>query len=113
MSPILFLLFMADLPAKLNSRNTSASGFVDDTNILAWSDSTEENCRILQKKHKECEEWARKHGARFALEKYQLIHFSRARNRHNMQAPITIQGHTTEPLSELRVLGIWLDPKLS
>ncbi|RAQ99830.1 reverse transcriptase [Stemphylium lycopersici] len=113
MSPILFLLFMADLPAKLNSRNTSASGFVDDTNILAWSDSTEENCRILQKKHKECEEWARKHGARFAPEKYQLIHFSRARNRHNMQAPITIQGHTTEPSSELRVLGIWMDPKLS
>jgi exonuclease III len=112
-SPILFLLFMADLTPLLNSRNTSASGFVDDTNILAWSDTTEENCRTLQTKHDLCEDWARRHGAKFAPEKYQLIHFSKARTRHNMAATVTIQGHETKPSPELRVLGVWLDPKLS
>uniref|UniRef100_A0A9Q8UTM3 RNA-directed DNA polymerase from mobile element jockey n=1 Tax=Passalora fulva TaxID=5499 RepID=A0A9Q8UTM3_PASFU len=113
LSPILFLLFMADLTPLLETANTSASGFVDDTNILAWSGSTEENCALLEERHRQCEKWAREHGAKFAPDKYQLIHFSKAKTKHNLAAPVKIQGFETHPTRELRVLGIWLDPKLS
>ena len=113
LAPILFLFFVASLLPLLQSHNTSAGGFVDDTNILAWSYTTEENCRILEEKHKACEAWAKRHGVRFAPEKYELIHFTRRRGRqHNLKAPITIQGHQTSPTSPVRILGFWIDSRL-
>ncbi|KAI0993834.1 hypothetical protein K3495_g14350, partial [Podosphaera aphanis] len=112
LSPILFLFFASTLPL-LNSPNSSSISFVDDTNLLTWSDSTEENCRTLEKLHKTCEGWAKKHGARFAPEKYQLIHFSRKTKRHNLQATLQIQGHETQPKPSIRILGIHLDPRLN
>jgi retron-type reverse transcriptase len=48
LSPILFLLFISTLLPLLHKRNVSAGGFVDDTNILIWSDSTALNCRTLE-----------------------------------------------------------------
>ncbi len=36
-----------------------------------------ENCRTLQGVHKQCTEWARRHGASFATEKYILVHFTK------------------------------------
>ena len=113
LSPILFLLFIGTLIPLIHERNVSAGGFVDDTNILTWSDSTELNCRTLERVHQICEDWARKHGAKFAPDKYSLIHFSRTRSRHDMQACIQIQGHETQPSPSIRLLGLWLDPKLS
>jgi hypothetical protein len=44
-------------------------------NALAFGRSTEENCRTLQTVDKKCLEWARRHGASFAPEKYILVHF--------------------------------------
>ena len=35
---------------------TSATGFVDDVNILIYSESTEENCKKLSKVYEKCEE---------------------------------------------------------
>lgn len=112
LSPILFLIFVKDLIPLLESDNSSASGFVDDTNILAWSNSTETNCKILETQHRKCETWAKQHGVQFAPGKYQLIHFTRKRTKHNLAATVEIQGHQTHPSQQLRVLGIWLDPRL-
>lgn len=75
-SPILFLFFNADLVEICNKSelNASGSGFVDDVNILVYGNSTEANCRTLEKLHVKCADWARKHGATFAPHKYELIH---------------------------------------
>ncbi|KAI1004605.1 hypothetical protein K3495_g3605 [Podosphaera aphanis] len=112
LSPILFLFASTLLPA-LQTANSSAVGFVDDTNILTWSNTTEENCQKLEQLHEKCIAWAKSHGVKFAPDKYQLMHFSRARKRHNFQTPVRIQGHTTNPQTSLRILGIQLDPKLN
>ena len=113
LSPILFLFFVSTLLPELQSPSSTAVEFVDDTNILTWSDSTEENCRNLERLHGVCEKWAEQHGVKFAPEKYQLMHFSRARKRHNVQATLHIQGYLAKPQTSLRVLGIHLDPKLN
>ena len=73
--------------------------------------STEENCRLLERAHQKCREWAERHGAAFAPQKYQLIHFTRSR-RHNLQATIQIQGFEGHPVQSLRLLGVWVDTKL-
>ncbi|KAI0993220.1 hypothetical protein K3495_g14964 [Podosphaera aphanis] len=51
LSPILFLIFASTLLPLLRAPKSSTVGFVDDTNILTWSDTTERNCRTLEKLH--------------------------------------------------------------
>ena len=111
LSPILFLFFASTLLPALHEGKTTAMGFVDDSNILTYSNSTEENCRQLERAHQKCLKWASQHGAAFAPQKYQLIHFTRGR-RHNLKATVQIQGFEEGPVPSLRLLGVWVDTKL-
>lgn len=86
---------------------------MDDTNLLAYGPSTEGNCQILSRAHSRCLDWARRYGASFAPEKYKLMHLARKPRKFNMQAALRLPGAETEPSAELRVLGVWLDPRLN
>jgi hypothetical protein len=48
---------------------------------------------------------------KFAPKKYELIHFTRSKG-FNLQAGIQIEGIEKAPIKEVRILGIWVDPKL-
>ena len=89
---------------------------MDDTNIIAWGVSAEDNCRRLNAAHSQCEDWAEEHGAKFAPDKYQLIHFTRGRKQATeaQASSIRFGDHIIQPESTaIRVLGVWLDPKLT
>ena len=113
-SPILYLFFNAPLLEACSSTNLKAAigGFVDDAHLLAFGDSTEENCGTLTKLHEKCLEYAKRHGASFAFDKYELIHFTRRTKGVNMGASIIIEGVEIKPKSDVRVLGLQLDCKL-
>ena len=87
-------------------------GFTDDVNILAYVTSTEENVRTLERVHKHCEKWARRHGSTFAPKKYELIYLARDPGKFNMAATITIGKETKAPMAHIRVLGIQIDTRL-
>jgi hypothetical protein len=112
LSPILFLFFASTLLPELKGKGITAMGFVDDSNILAFGKSTEENCRKLEVAHDKRLIWADRHGAAFAPQKYQLIHFTRSRTIHNLQATVNIQGFQGNPVPDLRLLGVQVDSKL-
>jgi hypothetical protein len=114
LSPILYLFYAAELLEVCNNteERLSTCGFVDDTNMLAYSRTTEENCRILERAHTRCLDWAARYGASFAPEKYELIHLSRNPKRFNMQAQLQLGTVTKAPTPTIRVLGVWLDPRL-
>src|SRR6201999_4087226 len=44
--------------------------------------------------------------------KYELIHFTTARKRHNLQASVRLDSIEKKLTTSVRVLGVWLDPKL-
>ncbi len=115
LSPILFLVYNANLVEICNPPTLSASGtsFVDDVNALAFGKLTEENCTTLQTVHEQCLKWARRHGASFAPEKYILVHFTKARTKHNHTCPLILPTSTIHPSPSARVLGIILNKKLS
>lgn len=115
LSPILFLFYAAELLELCNnpSERLSGCGFVDDTNLLAYGPTTEGNCRALARAHDRCLDWARRYGASFAPEKYQLMHLARKPKRFNMKAALSLPGVETEPTTSLRILGVWLDPRLT
>ena len=73
---ILFLFYTAELLDLCNNsqERLSASAFVDDTNLLAYGLSTEENCQILMYGYNRCLNWVHRYGAGFALKKYKLIY---------------------------------------
>ena len=48
----------------------------------------------------------------FAPKKYKLIHFSRKTRKFNMQASIQIREIEKTLSKSIRILGIWVDPKL-
>jgi hypothetical protein len=115
LSPIHFLFYNANLVDICNPPTLPASGiwFVDDVNALAYGKSTEENCRTLQTVHDRCLVWARKHGASFVPEKYVLMHFTKARTKHNNSCPPILPTSMLYPSPSARVLGVILDKKLS
>jgi hypothetical protein len=114
LSPILFLFYNAELLEICNrpKEGISGMGFVDDTHILAYGKSTEDNCRRIELAHYKCLIWARKFGIKFAPQKYELIHFTRRRKGFNLAATVNLNGTIQEPKPDIRVLGVWVDTKL-
>ena len=116
LSPILFLFFISELLEHFQEvrGNLIGFGFVDDGTLVTWSNSAAQNCRILEGAHEFCEAWARRYGAVFAPEKYQLIHFTKQRAlTEDLKSTIRIQGKEAELLQSMKVLGVWLDSRLS
>ena len=113
-SPILYLFYNADLLdiCERPGTNTSALGFVDDINVLAYGKSTEENCKTLEEIHKKCEKWAIRYGSVFAPKKYELIHLSRNPKKFNMSTVVRIENSIIEPKTDIRILGLRIDTKL-
>jgi hypothetical protein len=116
-SPILFLIFITELLETFQSPagETIALGFVDDTNLITCGDTAANNCRKLEAAHDKCIAWAKRHGARFAPLKYQLIHFTKRRRDPggDLASRIRLDAHTVQPETSLIVLGIHVDKELS
>ena len=115
MSLILFLFYTSKLLEICNrlKEGLLGIGFVDDVNLLAYSQSTETNCQILEGAHTKLVKWAHQHGIRFALQKYKLVHFSRSRKgKFNMKAKIQLGETEKEPTQDVRILGVQVDSKL-
>src|SRR5665213_1346058 len=113
-SPILFLFFIADLLEVVNNDalRVSAVGFVDDTNILTYGGSTERNCKILEETHRKYLDWAATHSAKFAPEKYEVIHLIRTPRRFNITAAPIFGTVRLDTKQHIRVLGVQIDTKL-
>jgi hypothetical protein len=117
LSPILFLLFIAELLEELQQPNSGSFGFgfVDDTNLVAWGNSAQDNCRRLETMHDRCIAWAKRYGAKFAPNKYHLIHFTKRKRDPNgdLASAVQINPYQIKPEATLRVLGVWVDPRLN
>ena len=110
LSPILFLFYISELLESLSDPQEGliGLGFIDDTNLITWSESAEQNCRRLTEAHQLCERWAERYGARFAPEKYQLIHFTRNRRtaREDLTNSITINDYRIDSKTTVKLLGV-------
>jgi len=105
---------MADLLDAINNEalRTSSFAFVDDTHILTYGNSTERNCRTLERIHREYKEWSRIYGAKFTPKKYKLIHFAKRPKDFNIRTTIRIGEAEKITTDYIRVLGVQVDSKL-
>ena len=80
----------------------------DDTNLIAWGNSVWDNCLRLDAAHAKCVAWAKRYGAKFAPDKYQLMHFTRKRrdSSGDLTSSIRVNGHKVKLEAKLRILGV-------
>jgi hypothetical protein len=86
--------------------------FVNDINILTYDINITSNCRTFEKTHAICELWARRHEARFASIKYELLHLTKNHKRFDMTITINVKNFIKESTITVRVLSVQLDIKL-
>ena len=118
LSPILFLFFILDLLDQFQKPEDGlvGMGFVDDTNLVVWGVSVVDNYRRLTIAHAIYKTQSEANGAKFALDKYQLIHFIRHKRhaREDLTSSIQVGDHQVTPQKEaIWVLGVQLDPALT
>jgi hypothetical protein len=68
---------------------------------------------MLQTVHERWLEWTRRHGTSLGPEKYILVHFTKARTKHNSACPLILPTSAIYPSTSARVLNVILDKKLS
>ncbi|KAF5634256.1 hypothetical protein F52700_5978 [Fusarium sp. NRRL 52700] len=127
LSPLLFLIFTAPLLRKINEDREKLGkdririfsfSYVDDTYLLAVSNSYEKNCKGLKIFHDEIIKWASSVGLTFSPKKYSVMHF-RAPNDPDPPCKLLpdIDGLKDNPEAlkeeELKVLGVVVDPSLT
>ena len=86
--------------------------FVNDINILTYSELTEQNCEMLEKTWEKVVEWTKRHDFKFNERKHELIHFSKIFKRYNMNVNMTLRKHRVNANINFRILKIQLNFKL-
>ena len=117
---------------------TCGFGWVDDVAIIAESETYHDNIKSLEKVLGRAEQWAERHAARFAPDKFELIHltnptesettqpinsattigsdifdYSAQHPEGNDQMPVRYDDNTIiQPSETAKYLGVWLDKHL-
>ena len=110
-SAILFILFTADLIFELK-KFIPTSSFADDINVFVSTPTIKGNLSKLSSAVTIANEWAHKNKQTFDTAKTELMHFNKHRLEKSESHNLTIDDHVVLPLKELRILGVWFDPKL-
>jgi hypothetical protein len=118
---VLFLLYIASLYEALkdNHPHLGIVGFADDSNLLAFGKSPEDNARQLEEAWATCLQWANTRGMAFNAAKSELIHFNKGRTQWTKAlclagpGPSDQTSSTITPVASARFLGVWLDWRLS
>lgn len=112
LSPILFAFFNSDLVNQPVNFKGGASAYIDDYFRWRVGRSAEENIRKIQEEDiPRIEEWARRTGSCFAVEKTELIHITRKKSEH-LKGDIRMQGVTIRPSATAKLLGVVFDQEL-
>ena len=108
LSSILYLFYNVDLLKNCDDikLRTSIIDFVNDVNILTYSDSTKRNCEKLKEIYRKCEKWCETYDSRFEIDKCELIHFNKTSRKYNMQQEIELVEYQVDAKTNIKVLEV-------
>lgn len=113
LSPILYVLYNADLVEQVNDRHGGSIGFIDDYTAWVTGPTAEMNTQKLQRVViPKAEAWARESGATFEAEKTGFVHFSRQPQRLLTRLSLDFNGKVIKDTDRVKILGVTLDQEL-
>jgi hypothetical protein len=75
----------------------SPTDFINDVNLLIYGINVEKNCGNLERIHDAYEDWARRHGSKFNLDKYELLYLTRTLKKFNTETNVKIKIKDVRP----------------
>ncbi|EGD99960.1 hypothetical protein TESG_08624 [Trichophyton tonsurans CBS 112818] len=112
LSPILFTFFNSELVDQPVDYHGGASAYIDDYFRWRAGRSAEENIKKIQEEDiPRIEEWAKRTGSCFAVEKTELIHITRKKSEHE-KGQLVMNGSTIQPSPTAKLLGVVFDREL-
>ena len=112
LSPLLFLIYVNDLPATHNNQN-SLSQFADDTAQWAFSLNVHFTAKLLQQDLLKLAMWCAKWRIKLNPEKTKVIIFSRSILARKTELNLKLYGETLKIYPQVKFLGITFDSQLN
>ena len=112
LSPLLFLIYVNDLPAPHHSQN-SLSQFAGDTAQWAFSLNVRFAAKLLQQDLLKLAMWCAKWRIKLNPEKTKVIIFSRSILARKTELNLKLYGETLKIYSQVKFLGITFDSQLN
>ena len=112
LSPLLFLIYVNDLP-KPHHRQNSKSQFADDTALWAASQHIQFAAKLLQKDLRKLAKWCAKWRIKLNPEKTKVIIFSRSYLAGKPEPTLKLYGERLKIYPQVKFLGITFDSKLT
>ncbi|CAB3999711.1 Hypothetical predicted protein, partial [Paramuricea clavata] len=103
LGPLLFLIYISDLPESITSSAVDVSLFADDTKCISVIESPVDAC-VLQVEARNVEKWAKFWRLKFNAEKCKVL--SVTRKRHPLVAEYIVNGKTLQHVSSQKDLGV-------
>ncbi len=117
LSVILYLIYsssLLEISSDIKEKNDKIYGFINDTALVAVSNSVAENINKLQKLAVEGLTWAKDSALSFNIAKYQLVHHTRHSDSvEDQKRTMTVVGHTIKPKESTKYLGMHIDQCLN
>ena len=111
LSPLLFLIYVNDLPAPHHNQN-SLSQFADDTAQWAFSLNVHFAAKLLQQDLLKLAMWCAKWRIKLNPEKTKVIIFSRSILARKTELNLKLYGETLKIYPQVKFLGITFDSQL-
>ena len=92
-SSILFLIYIRDIFSEINSMQIRSSSYVDDIELVASSETIEENCLILENAAEKLLQLQNHNNIQFNMKKIELIHFHTKRSIDNNNFSVIIRNN--------------------
>ena len=112
LSPLLFLIYLNDLP-KPHHRQNSKSQFADDTALWAASRNVHIAVKLLQKDLRKLAKWCAKWRIKLNPEKTKVIIFSRSYLARNSEPTLKLYGEKLKIYPQVKFLGITFDTQFT
>ena len=112
LSPLLFLIYVNDLPPPHHKQN-SLSQFADDTAQWAFSLNVKFEANLLQQDLLKLATWCAKWRIKLNPEKTKVIIFSRSLLARKAELNLTLYGESLKIYPQVKFLGIIFDSKLT
>ena len=110
--PLLFLIYVNDLP-KPHHRQNSKSQFADDTALWAASKNVQFAAKRLGKDLRKLAKWCAKWRIKFNPEKTKVIIFSRSSLARNSEPILKLYSERLKICPQVKFLGIIFDSKFT